>query len=260
MCIRDSLYVLSNLDEYFPPIDDVERTARALVRASAHNKRGQPVDALRELDGLDEDFDSLGAWEALSIRAVALESMGMPGEASRAWLAYSRDSQPEDRQRALEQAARLSLQAGDELGTLFICREAARLGIADGFPHYQRKARKALGFAIAGDARGAGITERIEHGEELLEDEEIDLAYGLFEDLFTGRRALTEVESARITGGWAVCVAHRSGVEAAVTLLSNERAWHQTLEAKKRLDMVAARVLEEAGLLERAVDAYQGSY
>jgi len=255
-----SLLVLQNLDEYFPAIDDVERTARSIVRARALNKRGEPIEALRELDGLDESFDPLGSCEALAIRASSLEAMSMPADAARAWLAYSRDARPEERERALEQAARLSLDAGDELGTLFVCREAERLGVAGGFPTYQRKARQALGFAIAGDARGAGIVERIEHGEALLASEGADIAYSLFEDLFIGRRSLGEQEAARIAVGWATCLAHREGIEPAVKVLSSERSRYQTIEARKRLDLAAAHLLEGAGLLERAVDAYQGSY
>ena len=184
----------------------------------------------------------------------------MPGDAARAWIAYSRDARPEERERALEQAARLSLEADDELGTLFVCREAGRLGIEGGFPTYLRKARQALGFAIAGDARGAGIVERIEHGEALLAEDEPDIAYPLFEDLFVGRRGLSEVEAARVADGWATCLAHRDGIEPAVAVLSNERSRYQSIEARKCLDLAAAHLLEEAGLLERAVDAYQGNY
>ncbi len=255
-----SLHIIKRLEQAFPAIDPVERTARALVRASAQNKSGSPVQALRELDGMDEGFDPLGAWEALAIRAKALEAMNMPGEAAHAWLSYSRDASTDERELALEQAARLSLAAGNEMATLFICKEAARLGIAGGFPTYQRKARQALGFAIAGDARGAGTVDRIEHGEALIAEGELTIAYGLFEDLFAGRRGLNETQAARVTRGWATCIASTDGFEEAVSVLSNERARYQTLEAKMQLDMIAARLLENAGLLGRAVDAYQGSY
>ena len=255
-----SLLILRNLDEHFPPLDPSEKTARALVRASAQNARGAPIESLRELDGMDESFDPLGTWEALAIRARALEAMSLPGDAARAWLAYSRNANDQERERALKEAARLTLEAGDELGVLFICREAARLGVADGFPVYQRKARQALGFVVAGDAAGAGIEDRIEHGESLLGLNEIAFAAPVFESLFAGRQGLSEAQAARVCVGWATCVAENSGFEASIEILSEERARYQTLEAKKRLDMVAASLLEEAGLLERAVDAYQGSY
>ena len=255
-----ALQVLRLLDEDYPPIDPVERTARSLVRASAHNQRDEPIEALRELDEQDTDFDPIGSWEALWIRAIAMEGMSMPGEAARAWLAYSHDAVDEEKERALEMAARLSLEDGDELGTLFVCREAARLGIAGGFPEYRRRAREALGFAVDGDAEGPGIEERIVHGEELLEGGEIGLASVVFESLYTGRRAMDELEAARSSSGWAACVAAEDGIESAVSILSIERLRYRTLEARKRLDTAAARLLEDAGLLERAVEAYRGSY
>lgn len=254
-----ALHVLRNLEEDYPPVDITERTARSLVRAHAQNARSNPIEALRELDGLDRELDPIGSWEALAIRARSLEAMSLKGEAARAWLAYSRDARGEEQELALEQAVRLSLDDDDELGALFICREARRLGL-DGFDSYQREARRRLGFAVAGDAEGAGVVERIEQGEELLARGEVGAASPIFEHLFLARTALTESEAARVSAGWATCVAERRGVEIAIALLSEERRRFQGVEAKKRLDVVAARLFEAAELYERAVEAYQGSY
>jgi tetratricopeptide (TPR) repeat protein len=255
-----ALHMLSALEINYPPIDATDRTARLLVRARALSARGLYMEALQAIDGADGDLDPIGSWEALEIRALALDGIGLPGEAARAWLLYAEGASGVEQVLAFEHAARLSLEAGDELATLFVVRRAAILGADDGLARYATEARQRLGFMTIGPSDAQGVLARLDQAELWLENDELGRACSIFEALYLGRGALDELTKARVCVGWAHCVATQQGLEAAIGTLSEIRASLQSFEARRRLDLGTARLLEAHGFDERAIDAYEGRY
>jgi tetratricopeptide (TPR) repeat protein len=255
---RSALHLVNSLDLNFPAEDGRERAERALVRARAQNACREPVEALRALEENAVDAVPALAARALEVRAVAFEELGFAVEAARAWLLCARDAGPAGRAEAFERAARLSLEAGDDLGTLFICREAARAGADQGLGSWARTARAHLGLDEPDSP--ASIRERLELAERELAAGELASATDLFEGLYLARGALDEDSRARVLAGWARCVHRRTGLEPALALLSQARESIESLEARRRLDIAAAAMLEEDQLFERAALAYEGRY
>jgi tetratricopeptide (TPR) repeat protein len=147
-----ALYMLSALATNYPTTDVTELTGRRLVKARALNARELFMEALTELDRADPNFDDFGRWEALHIRALALEGVGLPGDAARAWLLYAGEANGNDRAHAYHEAARLSLAADDELAVLFVIRQAEIAGVTTGLEAYERDARQKLGLAVSDGA------------------------------------------------------------------------------------------------------------
>jgi len=255
---RSALHLLNFLDSNFSIRDPAELAERRLVRARAHNACREYVEALRTL----EEGEFVSADDAqvrsLEVRAIAFEGLGFDVEAARAWLLFAREASAAERTPAFERAVRLSLEAGDELGALFVCREAARSGADEGLGTLAREARARLGLDEA--LAPAGILQRLELAERRLDEGDARAAAALFEDLYLARGALGEPDRVRVLAGWARCVLERSGLDAALELLASARAGLEDPEARRRLDLAAAALLEDQGDFERAAEAYRGIY
>lgn len=254
-----ALHVLNFLDTNFPSGAPAELAERRLVRARAFNATHEYVEALRTLE--EGEVVSAPAAEArsLEVRAVAFEGLGYEVEAARAWLIFAREAAAADeRVSAFAKAANLSLAAGDELGTLFICREAAKSGADEGLGACVRAARLRLGL----DEEDAPTTilERLELAEDLLARDETHKASALFEGLYLARGALDEHEQARVLSGWSRILTDRAGLAAAIELLAKSRADFEDPAAAQALDLAAAALFEREGRYEEAAAAYRGSY
>jgi hypothetical protein len=256
---KSALHLLNFLEGNYPTLDPVERAERRLVRGTAFNATHEYVEALRVL----EEGETVSAPEAearaLEIRAIAFEGLGFHVESARAWLIFARETADEDaRVRAFEQAGELSLEAGDELGALFVCREAAKHGADEGLGEIQRRARLRLGLDEADVP--TTIVERLELAEKRLADGDLRGAGQLYESLYLARGALPLDEQARVLSGWARVSRSRSGLEAAIEILSRSRAGLEEPEAQGLLDVTAAELFEAEGLYEQAAEAYRGIY
>lgn len=256
---KSSLHLLNFLDSNYATDDEGERAERRLVRARACNAVHEYVEALRML----EEGDVLAAPEAevrsLAIRAEAFEGLGYEVEAARAWLVYARESsEGETRAAAFQKAAALSLAGGDELGTLFVCREAAKAGADEGLGALAHQARLRLG--LDEEEIPATIHERLELAETLLARDELASALELFEGLYLARGALPEPEQARVLAGWARLQLERLGLTAALELLARARLAFEDPTAIQTLDLAAAALLEDQGQYEAAAEAYRGVY
>lgn len=256
---KSAVHLLNFLETNYPTLDKVERAERRLVRARAFNAVHEYVEALRVLEEGEVVSAPEAEARALEVRAVAFEGLGFHVEAARAWLIFARETDDEEaRVRAFEQAGELSLEAGDELGALFVCREAAKHGADEGLGELQRRARLRLGLDEADTP--TTILERLELAEKRLADGDTRGAGLLFESLYLARGALPLDEQARVLAGWARVVALRSGLEAAIEVLSRSRAGLEEPEAQGLLDVTAAGLYEAEGLYELAAEAYRGIY
>ncbi len=259
-----ALHILEALERSHPTRERTEVTARTLIRVEALLAAARFQDALFELESRGPQLDALGARAAPELRARALEGAGLLDEAARAWLLVARGAdQGRPRALAFEKAARLALDAQDELAVLFIAREAQACGVGATVAACEREARSRLGAAGPQPADvPSSARERLAQAELVLERSHPERAAELFEELFTARSALAlePEERARVALGWARCLCASSGVDTALELLSDERARLEAGTARALLDRGTAALLEERGLFERAADAYQGEY
>lgn len=256
---QSALHLLGALDASDPTDDPLERTARQLARADALNALERSMEALRALDEIDLGAEPLARQQAMRARARALDGVGLPAEAARAWLFYGGEAQGSERVLALREAARLALAADDELGVLFVCREAERFGLSDELGPWGHQARVLLG--LDSDAPSGGdVQNRLESAEAMLERGEASQAAVVLEPLFLARGALDPTSALRLLLAWADALAQRFDVEQALRVLAEERDSFEEARARSAVDAFAARLLERQGLYERAIDAYEGRY
>ena len=106
--------------------------------------------------------------DVLEIRATACESIGQRSQAAQAWLALSRAVEGELRTHALERAAQLALDDGDELGALFVDKLAARDSItSEQIASVANSARARLALSSA-ELDPAALRRRVDEAERLV--------------------------------------------------------------------------------------------
>ncbi|HEX6883726.1 MAG TPA: hypothetical protein VF530_10115 [Planctomycetota bacterium] len=256
---KSAVHLLNFLAANFPEADATELAERRLVRARAQNAMQQHLEALRTLEEGDLEAAPEAHARTLALRAEALQGLGFEVEAARGWLIFARDAaRPEERSAAFRRAAELALAGGDELGALFVCREAARSGADEGLGALAHQARVRLG--LDEDEPPATIQERLTLAESLVVRGDMERADELFEGLYRARGALPEPDQARIVAGWARVLAERSGLAAAVQLLSQSRRTLLDPAALRGLDVAAAALFEAEGRFAEAAEAYRGNY
>jgi len=254
-----ALHVLNYLEANYETDDPVELCERRLVRARALNATHEYVEALRVLGAGEIAADADTRERSLAILAEAFQGLGFEVEAARAWLIFAREAaRGEQSERAFARAAELSLEGGDELGTLFICREAARHGADEGLGALAHRARVRLG--LEEEEPPSTIEERLTRAEELLARRQVVEAAEILEGLYLARGTLSEPDQARVVAGWARVLLVRKGLEAAIELLSRGRDSLQDPDAARTLDLAAAALFESQDRFEDAAEAYRGNY
>jgi hypothetical protein len=256
---ENALHVLNFLDSQYETEDPAELAERRLVRAQALNATSEYIDALRTLEAGEVIAAERGQSRSIAIRAQAFQGLGFEVEAARAWLIYARDEQDAQKSgQAFERAAQLSLEGGDELGALFVCREAARSGADAGLGSLAHEARVRLG--LDEQEVPTTIQERLELAEELLSQDELDKAAPLLEGVYLARGALSEADQARVLAAWSRVLLVRSGLDSAIEVLSRARDEIQDQDAARALDLAAAALFEDQGRFDEAAEAYRGNY
>jgi tetratricopeptide (TPR) repeat protein len=256
---KRALNLLRALEADYPSMDKAEATVRRLIRARALNKMDQPYDALREIDLLDKNFNDLAAWESLHIRATAFEKIGLFTDASRAWLHYAINAIGKDRSQAFASAARLALQADDELAVLFIAETAAEDGLAEGLEEFVTDAKVRLGLIEAQPTSDRGSS--LDEAEALVNVGEILRAMKLLGPLYRTRSSMIEVDlRARLTVLWARCKENQNGLDEAIALLKLERSTFSSTSELNLIDIGAADLFTKHDQFLEAARAYQGEF
>ena len=253
-----ALAMLDALDSIHPAEDGAQARARLLVRAGALVATGALEEAATDLAWLElQPLPHDARREVLELSARALEGLERPAEAARRWLAYSQESEGGERTIGLRHAARLALAAGDEVAVLFIQELAEREGAGGSLGPQADVARERLALgALAGG--GATSTRRIERAEELVD---AGSALEALELLDAVERSGSRLEPAALlraglTRGRAL--ARVQGVEAAVGALRALVPQLQDGDARRAVYLLAGELLEQAGHVDAAIEAYQG--
>jgi hypothetical protein len=254
--------LIESLSAEVEPSDERAAAMRLLVLARARAAARNYEAALNCLALLrPAELDAAGRSRWCHALAVALEGAGHTAEAGRAWLMYSRELHGSAQTIALENAARLALASGDDLGAVFAAEEITPALRSAALEESARIARERLGL-IEGEEPVVGSSTI---------DRQLQMVAGW---LSTGRHAqaadvlaaleatqpLDEPQRARCAVYAARAAAHTHGLEHALALLRTRRPQMLVLASRVELDLTAAELLEAAGRYEEAALAYEGRY
>ncbi len=253
-----ALAMLDSLERVAPAADRSEAQARHLLRAMAHVEEGDFAEAEHELEEAQgAPLAGADLTTALELRARACEGLGQPAEAARAWLAIGARAEGSEQTIALRHAARLALAAGDELAVLMIHALAQDSGAEVATEALASAARQRLALAPAARA-GTAAGERLQRAEELLARGLPGEAASALDALGELRTELDSDEAARFALALGRALAATAGVDAAVAALRQELPRIEGAAERRAIYLLAGGLLEEAGRLDEAIEAYQG--
>ncbi|MCE9593732.1 MAG: hypothetical protein K8S98_06030 [Planctomycetes bacterium] len=253
-----AFYMLDVIEAYVPSSEPVEIQRRQLIRTRALLAAKRAPEAKTTL----EYVERLGRREELDLEIAELgarteEAVGSPDAASKAWLRYAKLATGVERADAFNQAARLALEGGDELGAMFI----SRLGDADGTDdtalELRERAAKELGIDQLLHPTDERAT-RLERAKRLLEGGQASDAAATLKPLFEARRELDEKALTEVAQAYARAVASAKSVDSAIDVLRVVVPDLHTPEARRAIYVLAGELYEEHDRLDDAVEAYQG--
>lgn len=244
----------------FAAKDDRDRARRLLVEARALILTDEPIGALRLLD----ECASLGQvsfsnYEVMELRAKALEKSGRPAEAARAWLGFYDDvTLPEERRRALTNAATLALAAGDEVAVMMIHQLAESNGWGSDITPALNLARARLSLDSTNFLAGSAA-ERLLRGEDLYAAGLFGQARQVLDGLYEVHLALGQSEKLRLALVYARVLDRVENVDSAVKALRTIAATIETRESRTKIYLLAAELFEKHERFDDAVAAYGGT-
>jgi hypothetical protein len=250
--------MLDVVDAYLPSSEPVEIQRRQLIRARGLLAAKRAPEAQSTL----EYVERLGRREELQLELAELgarvaEALGTADAASKAWLRYANLATGVDRADAFNQAARLALEAGDELGAMFISRLGDAEGTDDTALELRERAAKELGIEQLlhpTDER----TERIDRAKRLLEGGLASDAVAVLKPIFETRRELDENALTDVALVYARAVAEAKSVDSAIDVLRAVVPDLHSADARRAIYVLAGELYEAHDRLDAAVEAYQG--
>lgn len=253
-----ALFALEAVDQLHPAQTRTEVQERLYLRARALNGVERHEEALRVLDeadayGLDPESQR---WSLLA-RGAALEALEAPADAARAYLALAQVAAGAEQSAALEAAARLSLEADDVLGTLFVAKHAAQMGVGEVVEPYARRARVEIGLDQRSES-GTSWQQRLARAERLFDGGMHAEALDVLDDLAVLREQMPEEEALRFALVWARVIEREESLDAALAVLREALPAIEDEARRRQIYLLGARLLEQRGRFEEAVDAYRG--
>lgn len=257
-----ALLIAKSLESAYPASTPVEQEQRALLAGMALAGLERGAEALAQLERVRiELLPPAARRDALRALAGALEADRRHGEAGKAWLAVAESLVGAERVHAIEQAARLALVDGDELGALLACAAVAAADETEALRVYREAARHRLGLsAVAAGGSSEPTDVRLERMELDAETCDARQALEALGELLAegGRMPREELLRARLLR--ARLLARVDGIDAALEWMRETRALARDDAERTRCDLCAAQILEVAQQFARAADAYEGKY
>lgn len=254
---QGALVMLDALEALDPAGSDSDRLARGLIRARALIECERAHECLQRLDAIDALRPSAReSVESFELRARALEALGRPSESARAWLAFAEGSTGSERTIGLRHAARLALDADEELAVLFIARMAEEGHGAEELAALAQQARQRL--ALAGPLGEATLGERLKRGEELVSNARFSEARDALAVLGLSRALLDAEQLARFAQAYGRALIETDGVDEALGVLRELLPELADAEARRAVYLLAGDALDAAGRTEEAIQAWQG--
>lgn len=253
-----AFFMLDVVDTYQPASEPSEIQRRQLIRARAELAAGDTTAAAATLDyverlGQRDEF----VLELLELHARVVERSASPAEASEAWLRYGRAAQGTDRTLAFTQAARLALEAGDELGAMFISRLADAERTDETALEIRQRAAKELGIEELLRPSDEH-TEKIDRARRLIAGGAARDALGVLKPLFDARKDLEEQPLLELLELYARALAEAKSVDSAIDALRTVVPELHSADARRAVYVLAGELYEAHDRLDDAVEAYQG--
>lgn len=255
---RRALLVLASLEDVEPTLEPSERRSRYMVRSRAHSLAGEPVEALRCLD-LAERYSERAERDpqVTELRAMALERAERYPEAVKAWLLYGNLVEGQQRARAYKRAAIAANTGGENVAAITIARAAVNEGFGDEVAPQADIARTALDLdPIHLNLFGDG--ERVDRGVRLVSKRMFEEAAEALRPAFERRTTLQREQRKRLGVGYARALSELGQLEDAVSVLRTTAAELDRVVDRRDIYLAAASLLEDEGLLERAILALEG--
>lgn len=255
---RRAILVLNALDDDDPTRDLYERRRRSLVRSRAESLSGNPVGALKALD-IAEKYSDRGPNdpEIAELRALAFERAERHEDASKAWMRHATLVEGEQRAASYGHAAAAANASRDNLAAIAIWKAADNEGLGD----FARPHADAAYIALELIAPQPDIfrdEERLARGEKLVKQEMFDEAIDALRPLFDRRSALERAQHRRLTFAYARALAEMKRVDEALLVLRKCAGEMDRGADRRDVYLFAARILEEAEELDRAIAALEG--
>lgn len=256
---RRAFYMLRGLEKAVPPLDQRDAAERLVLMARAMLGMGDHVGALETLDRATQVGPQfIDEFESMDLRAQALEASGHAIEASVAWLHFSRDKSEEIAREALVRAAQAALSVeGEELGVIFLHKQAESRGVGDALLPYLNEARSRLGL----DAHSfvdSTPAQRLRQAIQLAKTGEDKQAIMKFESLQREFRELSVSERIEYAMTFAPLLERRDGVSYAIDVLRDVVMTLESVENRSKLYLVAGEIYERNQRFEEAAAAYGG--
>lgn len=253
-----AIYGLNDVDRRFPATTAERRGERNYVRARALIGRGEYVEALRVLQRRDTiETPGHHPGERVELIAAALELSGRGSDAAIAWLEYSQSALGKERERAFQQAARLALDAGDEVGVMMIARQAQRDGLGPSLRPLLHEARAQLDL-VDQDLTLLSRGQRMDRAEHLVRDGRFHDAYVVLNPNTSELALMNADELFRFAVLYAECVEEEEGVRSAIRLLREVLPRLLDITRRSEIYVLAARLYEKNEMFDEAIQAYGG--
>lgn len=255
---RRAILVLDALDDDDPTRDMYERRRRSLVRSRAESLVGNPVGALKALD-IAEKYSDRGPNdpEVARLRALAFDRSERHADACRAWLRLSTLVEGEDRAASYERAAAAANAGREHLTAITIWKKADSEGLGDTVKRHADAAYIALDLVpprldIFGDS------ERLSRGEGFVRREMFDEAIDALRPIFDRRSTLERDEHRRLAFAYSRALARKQRTDEAMLVLRKSAGEMTRGSDRRDVYLFAARLLEEADEIDRAIAALEG--
>ncbi len=256
-----AVLMVRRLEEEEPTTDLNVQSERLALLATALERAEMPMEALEVLDRLERLGGPLTyAVQAMEVRALSLEGLGLLEAASRAWLVVARESGGAAAHDAYIRAAELTERIGDSLSVLFLAKEAELADPPLDLSVYVRRARLELGLAIDLESGSVPPEERWEIVQNWMSEGRFDRADPELARLVTERRSLEEVLASEIVLTYAKRVYEVQGLESALGSLREARRDASNQAVRAAYDYQAGKLLEGERSYVRAAAAYEGEY
>ncbi len=256
---RRAILVLDALDDLEETQDPVDRRARYIVRSRAHSLAGEPVQAMRCLDRAIE-YSAYGDSDPdlAELRALAFDRAERYADAVRAWLFHASLMTGEARLESYIRAAEASNNGRQYLATIAIAKTAANEGSAEALAPLRDAALVALDMEperidLFGDH------ERIQRGERLARRGMTAEAVEALRPIFARSNALEDEDRLRLASTLAEALVAEKEIDEAMLVLRTAAESLPRTHQRQSIYQLAATLLEQAGEIERAIAALEGS-
>lgn len=249
------LYVMDALDNVQPATEPADLAERLRIRALCFEKLDAPMDSLRLIDQAERIEGETP--ESLELRALALETSDRGGEAVRAWMTLSERAPEERLGHIFGNAARLAYELGDDMGVLFIHRQAESYGAESKAQLWAVRSRERLGLPSM-SLNDSTTESQLAYAESLWRDGFAEQALDAARPLITLGATRNEEQYMRALVLYARAADASGRLDDAISTLRLALVTINVPDNRGVIYSLAGELYELHGRFEDAINAYEG--